>query len=78
MIAAEERLLENEPAVLRLFAADPFAGHPPRFVRAVSWQYWFTTPAEKRVTGAWWRRELRSIYAPVLERAPDGGIRVAQ
>ena len=41
---------------------------PPRQMRAVLWQYRFTTPAEKRAQGAWWRRQLLGLYAPTLER----------
>jgi hypothetical protein len=37
----------------------------------VKWQYWFTTPEERRATGAWWRREERGLYAPVLRRSGD-------
>jgi Lipase maturation factor len=68
----ELRLLENDPDVLSLFAGNPFADTPPRQVRAVLWQYWFTTSAEKRATGNWWRRKLLGVYAPVLERDPSG------
>ena len=68
----EIRLLEGSPQVLGLFAGNPFRDHPPRFVRAVLWQYWFTTPAEKRATGDWWRRELLGTYAPTITREPDG------
>ncbi|MBV8049995.1 MAG: lipase maturation factor family protein, partial [Acidobacteriaceae bacterium] len=70
----EVRLLENDSAVLRLFAANPFPNSPPREIRAVLWQYWFTTLAEKRATGNWWRREFLGLYAPTLEREPDGRI----
>ncbi|HZR07984.1 MAG TPA: lipase maturation factor family protein [Myxococcales bacterium] len=66
VVRTELRLLEGSPPVLRLFASDPFAGEPPAYVRAVKWQYWFTTPEEKRATGAWWRREERGLYAPEL------------
>ncbi len=68
----EIRLLEGSPAVLGLFAGDPFRAHPPRFVRAVLWQYWFSTAAEKRATGAWWRRQMLGTYAPTITREPDG------
>ena len=68
----ELRLLEGSPDVLRLFARDPFGGDPPAFVRAVKWQYWFTTPAEKRASGAWWRRELLGLYAPALHIGDKG------
>jgi len=53
--------------VLQLFAKDPFAGVPPAYVRAVKWQYWFTSAEEKRRTGAWWRREELGLYAPALK-----------
>ena len=68
----EIRLLEGNPETLCLFAANPFRDHPPRFVRAVWWQYWFSTPAEKQATGAWWRRSLLGTYAPTLTQTPDG------
>ena len=58
------RLLEGSPEVLRLFK--PYAGEPPRYLRVALWQYWFTSPAERRKTGAWWVREQRDDYAPEL------------
>jgi hypothetical protein len=70
----EELLLTNDPAVLSLFAGNPFPNHPPRMVRAVLWQYWFTTIDEKRATGNWWRRLLLGAYAPTLTIGPDGKI----
>jgi hypothetical protein len=74
----EVRLLANDPDVLALFAGNPFPGEPPREVRAVLWQYWFTTMAEKRAQGLWWRRQPMGLYAPVLERQPDGRIGVVE
>ena len=71
----EVRLLDNSKDVLALFAGNPFSAAPPKQVRAVLWQYWFTTLAEKRASGAWWRRELLGLYAPRLERQPDGSIK---
>jgi hypothetical protein len=68
----EERLLENDPDVLRLFQANPFGQAPPRYVRAVLWQYWFTSMDEKRRTGNWWKRELLGLYAPEITRGPGG------
>jgi hypothetical protein len=41
-------------------------------VRAVVWRYWFTDLATKRKEGLWWHREFRGLYAPTLEREPDG------
>jgi hypothetical protein len=68
----EERLLENDRDVLGLFAGNPFPNAPPRFVRAVLWQYWFSTMEEKRTHGIWWRRQLLGAYAPTITRLPDG------
>jgi hypothetical protein len=64
VLAAEQRLREGSPSVLRLFAKDPFAGTTPRAVRAVLWQYWFTDRSTRSRTGAWWRREELGLYAP--------------
>ena len=74
----ELRLLSNEKDVLALFAGNPFPQEPPRQIRAVLWQYWFTTMAEKRATGMWWRRQFLGLYAPTLEREPDGSIVVTE
>jgi hypothetical protein len=74
----EERLLENDNDVLELFRSNPFPQAPPRYVRALLWQYWFTTREEKRITGNWWRRQLLGLYAPVLTRTPEGRSTVVQ
>ena len=74
----EERLLDNEKDVLHLFRDNPFPQSPPRYVRAVLWQYWFTTRAEKRATGDWWKREYLGLYAPELTKTPDGRAAVVQ
>ena len=74
VVLTEQRLLNASPPVLKLFAANPFPQDPPAIVRAVIWQYWFTDLATKRKTGAWWRRELLGLYAPPLQRTPQGQI----
>ncbi|MGC1450810.1 MAG: lipase maturation factor family protein [Candidatus Sulfotelmatobacter sp.] len=70
----EVRLLSNDSDVLNLFAKNPFPDGPPRQVRAVIWQYWFTTMSEKRTSGLWWRRQFIGLYAPTIERESDGTI----
>src|SRR6266511_3985882 len=63
------KLLEADPRVLALLRHDPFAGSRPRFVRARLFLYRFTTPAERRETGAWWHRRYVSEYVrPVTLR----------
>jgi hypothetical protein len=68
----EERLLDNDADVLALFQGNPFPHAPPLYVRAVMWQYWFTSIEEKRHTGNWWKRTLVRLYAPELTRQADG------
>jgi lipase maturation factor 1 len=78
VLQVEKRLLSGEPDVLALFARDPFPGRPPEQVRVVLWQYWFTGRSEKREQGLWWRREQIGLYAPTLERTPEGKIAVLE
>jgi hypothetical protein len=75
VLYAEEHLLDNSPAVLALFARNPFPNGPPQQVRAVIWQYWFTNWEEKR-QGLWWRREFVGLYAPQLAMGSDGELKV--
>ncbi len=63
-----ERLLEAEPAVLALFAKDPFAGERPRFIRAALFRYRFTTAEQRQATGEWWSREFVGYYVQPVSR----------
>jgi hypothetical protein len=76
VVWTEDRLIKNDEDVLELFAKNPFATAPPRQVRSVIYQYWFTDLRTKRATGNWWRRELLGEYSPALERTPDGKIAI--
>ena len=59
-------LLPGDRATLSLLRTNPFPDAPPSYVRAQYYRYRFTTPAERRTTGDWWRRELvRTFYGPV-------------
>jgi hypothetical protein len=71
-------LLSNNKDVVNLFASNPFPNGPPRQIRVVLWQYWFTSMSEKRQTGMWWRRQLVGRYAPTLERSLNGEISVTE
>ena len=62
------RLLEGQPEVTSLLANNPFRDAPPRYIRAVLFEYRFTTAADRRESGAWWLREEKGLYAPVLSR----------
>ena len=56
------RLLQNDPATLRLLRHNPFPASPPRSVRAQLYRYRFTTAAELRRDHAWWHRTLEGSY----------------
>jgi hypothetical protein len=63
---------------LALFKENPFQQNPPRYVRAVLWQYWFTSIDEKRHTGNWWRRQLLGLYAPEITSTSEGKFEIVQ
>ena len=65
------RLLEGSPEVLALLASNPFPEGPPRYLRAALYTYHFTDPAMRRTAGAWWRREARGFYCPMLIRTAE-------
>jgi lipase maturation factor 1 len=59
------RLLTGEPSVLALLESPPFP-KPPKYMRAQLYDYRFTTPDERRRTGAVWQRRLiGSWFGPV-------------
>ncbi len=60
------KLLEDDPAVLSLLRVNPFPQRPPTYVRALLYEYRFTTPAERAATGAWWVRTPASSYFPAV------------
>jgi lipase maturation factor 1 len=59
------RLLQGSKPVLGLLAKNPFPGGPPRYVRALLYDYSFTSFAERRRTGDWWQRRPMGLYFPV-------------
>jgi len=60
------RLLQGSPEVLGLLESNPFPDGPPHYIRAQLYQYSFTSPAERKSTGAWWKRELKGVYVPAV------------
>jgi hypothetical protein len=55
-------VLHGDPETLGLFSRNPFPDHPPRYLRAEYFLYHFTTPDERRRTGAWWNRRLVDTF----------------
>ena len=60
------RLLQGALEVLALVERNPFPDRPPRYIRAVLYDYRFTDPATLNSTGAWWRREPIGLYLPPI------------
>ncbi len=58
------KLLEGDRPVLSLLEGNPFPDRPPRYVRALLYEYHFTTAAERSGTGDWWKRTLVGTYFP--------------
>jgi len=58
------RLLEGAPEATALLEKNPFPNQPPRYVRALAYDYQFTDFTTRRATGDWWRRELKGTYFP--------------
>jgi predicted DCC family thiol-disulfide oxidoreductase YuxK len=57
------RLLQGSPAVVSLLERNPFPKAPPKFIRAVLYNYRFTDRATKDKQ-AWWVRERVALYLP--------------
>ena len=64
------KLLAGDRAIRRLLRHDPFPDAPPRAIRARYYRYRFTTPRERRATGAWWVRTLVGDYLPPTSMRP--------
>lgn len=61
------RIAEAEPSVLALLEDNPFPEAPPRYLRALLYEYHFTTLEERKLTGNYWRRKLLGYYLPSID-----------
>ena len=55
------RLMLGDKGVLGLMNPPPFP-KPPHYLRALVYDYQFTTPAERNRTGAFWQRKLLGVW----------------
>ena len=58
------KLLHNDTDAVGLFASNPFPGKPPRYIRAVLYQYHFAKPGNAK--GLYWEREKIDVWLPAL------------
>lgn len=61
-----QRLLENATDVTGLLETNPFGNEPPRYLRAVQYDYTFSSRKDFLNKDMWWRRELKGLYTPVV------------
>lgn len=65
------RLLQGSPDVTGLLEKNPFPSTPPKYLRAVLYEYHFTDLHTRRATGAWWQRESKGLYLPPIALNQD-------
>ena len=56
------RTLQGSPEVLAFYEWNPFPNQPPRYIRAVLYDYHFTRAGES----GWWSRDRRGLYCPPI------------
>jgi hypothetical protein len=68
-----QRLLTGDEQIASLLQTNPFPSDPPRYIRAIEYEYRFTHPSERAATGEWWVRSNPTIYYPpvTLKDLPD-------
>jgi hypothetical protein len=66
LISLINHMLRGTPEVLALLDTNPFGDQPPIFIRATTYDYEFTSLAEKRETGNWWTRSNPRPYTPII------------
>lgn len=66
------KLLSNDTEMLKQIAYNPFPNHVPHYIRAVLYNYRFTTPEEKKKTGNIWVRSPARLYLPPLSLDNEG------
>jgi hypothetical protein len=61
------KLLRNDPDALSLFAANPFPGKPPHYIRAVLYRYTFAPPNDPAHL-YWHRQQIGDTWLPAMAK----------
>jgi len=77
-VAVAERLLRREPAVMALFADDPFPDRPAQMIRTPSYRFEMNDLSTRRATGNYWRKEYVGDDTASVYVNPQGEIVVAE
>ena len=67
-----QKLLQNDPATLKLLRKTPFP-QGPKLIRARLYRYRFATAQQRRETGQWWTRSLAGEYLPPVSLGAGDG-----
>ncbi len=59
-------LLLGNREVIKLIRHNPFPDKPPKYVRALLYDYTYSDWETKKNTGAWWNRQFIKAYSPTL------------
>ena len=59
------KILQGRPEVTAVFEHNPFPDRPPRYVRALRYDYHFASPEKRATENLYWRRELTGSYYPI-------------
>jgi hypothetical protein len=68
------KLLHKDPGTISLFANNPFPQEPPRYIRAVLYNYSFAKPGNP--AGLWWKREFRELWIPPTSAKDPGFVEI--
>lgn len=74
LVSFAECLLRGTPSVTNLLETNPFPNKPPKFIRAIVYDYHMTDIKTLMETGNWWRREYKGVYLPPVSLEDDGAI----
>lgn len=58
------KLLEGDKTVLSIMGRNPFPDKPPRYIRALLYEYHFATREERKKEKVWWKRQYIEEYLP--------------
>jgi hypothetical protein len=61
-----QKLLVNDSPTVKLLKSNPFPEQPPKLIRALFYEYRYTSWSERKQTGAWWERRLVDVYLPPI------------
>lgn len=63
-----QQILKGNPAIARLMGRPDLVASPPKFVRLAYYEYKFSTPDQKQLSGAWWARSYQGNLTGPLSR----------